>query len=433
MTEGGRAAGPDHAGAAAREAAFVDALAASIQERRASGRKLVVLFIETGIVSSIDAVWGYGVGDAVRLRITTALRSGLLRSEDPLGEMGRGKFACVLSAVEDPSVALLAADKALRIMNSPLMIGEDEIYARPTVGIALWPDHGDEADTLLRNARTASMIARELPDRVSMYAEGQENPQATRFLYENRLRSAVAEDAFELVFQPQYDLRLGQMMGAESLLRWRDPREGLVNAQDAFAVAESAGLVSVLVSSILNRALRNCSEFRYSAGLDLRIGVKIPARALMHEEITDVIERALRTWGLRPGRLVAQIGDVGVLASEESAQRSLAKLKELGVRLSIDDSNLAVGSLFWLAAKPFREMRIDIAMAREVATNAQAGRILQAVVEMGHQMRLDVMAVGAGDEAVEAKLKEVGCDYIQSDHKGPALVAAKFVERYGLD
>lgn len=420
------------AGSAAREAAFLGALGRCIEDRRSSGRNLPVLLIESGIIGRIDAVWGYGVGDAVRSRIAASLRAELLREEDPIGEMGRGKFGCALTAVDDPSVALLAAEKALRILNGPLMIGEDEIYARPAIGVAMWPAHGDDPGTVLHRARAACMIARDLAGRVAMYAEDQENPEASRFLYENRLRGAVAEDTIEMVFQPQYDLRLGQIMGAESLLRWRDPRQGLIPVRDAFTVAESAGTVNELVSSMLNRALRNCSEFRYSAGLDLRIGVNLPGRTLLHVEIADIVERALRTWNLRPGRLVAEIGDIAVLESDPVARETLGRLKELGVRLSIDDENMTVSSLFWLATMPFREIKIDVTSATDLAVGAHSGRIMHSLVELGHQLKLDVVAVGAADDAVEACLKELGCDYVQSDKKAPPLEAQEFVTRYGL-
>jgi predicted signal transduction protein with EAL and GGDEF domain len=412
--------------------ALIDALRACADGRRAEGRSFAVLFIETGIIGSVDAVWGYNIGDAVRNRIAASLCAEVLRPGDPIGDLGRGKFACALSAVGDPSVALLAAEKSLRILNAPLMMGEDEIFARPSIGVAMWPAHGDNPELLLQHARSASLLARGDPEHIAMFDAGRENPETARFLYENRLRSAVSDDTLELLFQPQYDLRLGQIMGAEALLRWRDPRMGLVPAIDAFAAAESAGVVTELVSSLLNRALRNCSEFRYSAGLDLRIGVNLPARALRFPEMTDLVERALRTWSLRPGRLVLEIGETSVLGKDAAARETLAKLKEVGVRLSIDDHALSLSSLFWLAAMPFREIKIDVSAAPDLASAQQPARIMQSLVELGHNLRLDVFAVGAADEAAEAKLKELGCDYVQSDSKAPPLDAQEFVKRYGL-
>ena len=229
----------------------------------------------------IDAAWGYH-GDAVRARLrrrcaprycALAISSATWAATTCLRSFPRGWTR----------VALLAAEKSLRALANPFWIGEDEIYARPSIGIAMYPGHGDQPESLLQQAKSACAVARGEPSHAAVYAEDQENPEASRLLYENRLRTAVSDDALELVFQPQYDLRLGQIMGAESLLRRRDQAHGLIPAEDAFAAAESAGRVTDLLSSTLNRALRNCSEFRYNAGLDLRIGVNLPGRALLHE------------------------------------------------------------------------------------------------------------------------------------------------------
>jgi len=276
------------------------------------------------------------------------------------------------------------------------------------------------------------VIGRGLTSRISVYAEGEENPEASRLLYENQLRAAVAEDALDLVFQPQYDLRLGQIMGVEGLLRWRDAARGMIPAEDAYAAAESAGVVAELVSSVLNRALRNCSEFRYSAGLDLRVGIKLPGRALLHTELFEVIERALRTWNLRPGRLVLEIGETSVLGADAVARETLGRLNNLGVKLSIDDTGLVLSSLFWLATLPFQEIKIKVAVAPDLADVPKSERILQSLIELAHHLRLDVVAVGVADEATAARLKELGCDYMQADYKGPALDPAGFVTRFGF-
>jgi len=418
---------------AAGAIALTEALRGRIEERRADGRNLALLLIDCGVIGNIDAVWGYQVGDAVRGRIAAAIRAEVLRPNDLVGDMSRDDFACVLSTVESPAVALLAAEKSLRALGAPFWIDEDEIYARPSIGIATYPEHGDQAESLLQRAKSASVAAGGQPTHIAVYAVDQENIESSRFLHENRLRTAVAEDALELMFQPQYDLRFGQIMGFESLLRWRDPALGLVPAGDAFAAAASSGQVTGLLASVLNRALRNCSEFRYSAGLDLRIGVNLPGRALLHGELADVIERALRTWDLRPSRLMLEIGETWVLGADGVAQETLLRLKELGVKLSIDDPGLALSSLFRLAALPFHEIKIDVSVARGQAGAAESERILQALVGLAHQLKLDVVAVGAADDAQAERLKALGCDYLQADYKGPALNPEDFVARFGFD
>lgn len=412
---------------------FLDRLRACIEQQRAGGRNLAVLLIECGVIGRIDAVWGYHVGDAVRARVAAALRADVLRPDDLIGDMGRDDLACVFAPVDGPAVALLAAEKILRALNVPSWIGDEEIYARPSIGIAMYPADGDQAESLLQRAKSACVVARGQTSHIAAYAEDQQNPEASRLLYENRLRTAVSEDALELVFQPQYDLRLGQIMGAESLLRWRDAALGVIPAEDAFAAAESAGAVIELVSSVLNRALRNVSEFRYSAGLDLRIGVNLPARALLHTALADVVQRALGTWSLRPSRLNLEIGETSVLGAESVARETLRRLKELGVKLSIDDAGMAFSSLFWLATMPFQELKIDVSAARDLVGAPKSERILQSLIELAHHLKLDVVAVGAADEAALERLRELGCDYAQADFKGPALDAEGFVARFGFN
>ena len=409
-----------------------DALNRKIEDRQADGGNLAVLLVECGVISRIDAVWGYHIGNAVRDRVAAMLGSDVLRPGDLVTEMGRDDFACVLSTVEGPAVAHLAAQKLLRALSVPFWIGEEEIYASPVIGIAMYPTHGDQADILLQRAKSACACARDLTDRIAAYAEDQDSSAAARLLHENRLRTAVSEDALELVFQPQYDLRRGQVMGAEGLLRWPDPALGMIAAEQAFAAAELADRVPDLLSSILNRALRNVSEFRYSAGLDLRIGIKLPARALRHIDLVDVVQRALGTWSRRPGTLILEIGETSVLGTEPVTRETLVRLKEVGVKLSIDDPHLTVTSLFWLATMPFQEIKIDVSAMGDLAEKSRSEQILRSFVELSHHLKLAVVAVGATDEAMAARLKDLGCDYMQADFKGPALDPVKFVERYGF-
>jgi diguanylate cyclase (GGDEF)-like protein len=424
---------PVFGSALADATSLLEVLRGQVEGRRTDGGKLAVLLLECGVINRIDAVWGYQVGDAVRDRVAASLRTEVLRPSDSVGEMGRDDFACVLSTVEGSAVALLAAKKTLRVLNTPFWIGEEEIYASPSIGIAMYPAQGDQAEVLLQRAKSACVLARDLTGRIAEYEEDRDNPATSKLLYENRLRTAVSEDALELAFQPQYDLRRGQVMGAEGLLRWRDPTLGMIAAEHAFAAAESADMVTDLASSILNRALRNISEFRYSAGLDLRIGVKLPASALRHPEIPDVVQRALGTWSRRPGTLILEIGETSILGPDLVARDTLGRLKELGVKLSIDDSGMALSSLFWLASLPFQEIKLDVSAVCDIAGMAKSDRILQSLIELAHHLRLEVVAVGVADEAAAARLKELGCDYMQADFKGPALDPVKFVERFGFN
>lgn len=413
------------------KAPFVEGLRGWLEDRRADGRSLAVLIIDCGLIGRIDGAWGYHVGDAVRARLVAGLRAEVIRPSDLLGEMGRDDLAFVLWNVESTEVAVLAAEKSLRALNNvPIWIDDEQIYARPAIGIAMCPEHGDEAESLLRRAKSACVAARDQTGRIAVHADDRESLDAARLIYENRLRAAVVDDGLDMVFQPQYELRSGHIMGTEGLLRWRTDGREPVSVTDAFAVAESAGLIAELISSVLNRALRNCSEFRYSAGLDLRIAVKFPGRVLLWSELPDIVERALRTWMLRPGRLMIEIGETGVLGTHPEAREMLERLKTLGVKLSIDDADMTLASLFRLATLPFQEMKIDLSAARDSMGLPQGERIVQSLVELAHRLELEVVAVGVADDASATLLRELGCDYMQADYKGPALDPEEFVARY---
>ena len=427
-------AGPDAGPAApplAVEASFRDRLRGCIEQRRADGQSLALLLVDCGVIGRIDALWGYQVGDMVRARIVASLRADVLRPDDFVGELGRDELGCALSVVEGPQLALLAADKLRRTLNSPLWLGEAEIYASPSVGIALFPGTADDAESLLRQARSACVAAADLTGHVALYDAGRKAP-ASPLIEESRLRSAIAEDALDLVFQPQFDLRFGQMMGVEAMLRWRDGSRDLIPMREAIAAAEAGGLVTRMISSLLNRALRNCSEFRQRAGLDLRIAINFPARTLLEPELPELVERALRTWSLRPGRLMLEIGDFPALQAQAGARAALLRLHEIGVKLSIDDARAPLSSLFWLAALPFNELKLDLSVAQDWSVEARSEGVLRALIGLVHQLKLDVVALSVADEAAAARLLELGCDFMQADFKGPAVDAEDFVARYAL-
>jgi diguanylate cyclase (GGDEF)-like protein len=427
-----RAAPPD--GGAPEMAEFTERLAAVAQTRRAAaGEQLALLFVDCGVVGRIDGVWGYDVGDGVRERLRARLRSEVLRAQDLIGDPGRDEFACVLLNVRGEGVALLAAEKILRTLDQPLWVDADELYARPAVGIALLPDHAGGAVQLLQRAKTACRAARQRPGRLAVYAPDQEGLDAELLLYENRLRAAVAQDALDIVFQPQWDQRTGLVVGAESQLRWRDASLGAVPVAKAIAAAESAGLVNELTLWMVNGALRNCRQFRDAAGLDLRVGVTLSAKSLRQADLADFVASALKTWNLRPSRLALEITETAELGHSLESVETLRRLREAGVRLSLDDPRAGYAALAWLGTLPFHEWRIDLANVGDIVESPPRLALVQALAGLAHRLKLEVLVAGVDDEASAAKLKLLGCDLLQGRHFGEPLEASAFIKAYRAD
>jgi len=422
-----------HASGFSDLAAFMARLDACVGERQADGQQMALLFVDCGVISRIDGVWGYTVGDAVRERLGARLRSEVLRAQDLLGDPGRDEFACVLATLQSPGVGVLAAEKILRTLDAPLWVDVDEVYARPAVGIALYPAHGESAVSLLRRSRTASRAARERPERFAMYAAEQERDEAEMLLYENRLRAAIAQDALDIVFQPQLDLRSGLIVGAESQLRWRDASLGSVPVDKAIAAAVSAGLVNEVTLWLVNGALRNCRQFRDAAGLDLRVGVSLSAKSLRQSDLPEFVASALQTWNLRPSRLTLQITGTEVLARSLESVETLQRLRESGVRLCLDDPGAGYASLSWLATLPLHELKIDLAAVGNIAEVPQKLALVQSLIELAHRLKLEAVVAGVADEATAARLKLLRCDIMQGAFVGAPLDAAAFVKQHRAD
>ncbi|MGH8706307.1 MAG: putative bifunctional diguanylate cyclase/phosphodiesterase [Burkholderiales bacterium] len=410
---------------------ILEQLGARIEKRRADGQSLALVFVDCGIVGEVDDVWGRSVGDAVRARFGSMLRSEVLRQDDLLLELSRDEMACVLDPVQSPGVALLAAEKILRALDEPVWLGEDQVYARPAIGVALFPEHGDAAAPLLQHARIACRFTRHRPERITVYAEAQGRPEAEHLRYANRLRAAIAGDGLELVFRPRVEFRSSMVTGAECTLRWSNGDHGLVPVETAFAAAEPGGLASRFTEWMLNGALRDCGEFRQSGGLDLRVGVNLPAKYLRDRDLPEFVARALGTWGLRAGRLVIQITDSGVLQGSGKAQDTFMRLKAVGVRLSIADGGAGYSALAHLATLPFHEIKIPSSCVREMLNVPQHLSVVRSLIELAHGFKLEVVADGVENEALAARLKELGCDYMMGSHVGPPLDTAGFIKNLG--
>lgn len=424
---------PQSSDSASGQAALTARLDASIAARLADGQQLALLYVDCGVIDRIDGVWGYLVGDAVRERLGARLKSEVLREQDLLGDPGRDGFACVLTTLQSAGVALLAAEKVLRTLDAPLWVDVNEIFARPAVGIALYPEHADNAIALLQRARTAANAARDRPERFALYSAEQERDEAELLLYENRLRAAISQDALDIVFQPQLDLRSNLLVGAESQLRWRDAKLGAVPVEKAIAVAESAGLVNEVTLWLVNGALRNCRHFRDAAGLDLRVGVKLSAKSLRQADLPDFVASALKTWNLRPSRLALEITETAILARSLESVETLQRLRAVGVRLCLDDASAGYHALSWLATLPFHELKIDLAAVGNVAEVPQKLALVRSLIELAHQLKLEAVVAGVEDEATKALLKDLRCDLAQGSAIGVPLDAAAFIKRHRAD
>jgi diguanylate cyclase (GGDEF)-like protein len=415
--------------AAQGHAPFAQYLEECIADSRRDGGGLAVLLIDCGVVSRADAMWGYHAGDAARMQLVQRLSMAVLRERDIIGEPGRDEFALVLIPADGAGVGVVAAPNALGARPTPIQIDEDEIYARPAVGIALFPESGEDSQTLMAHAKIACHSARESIERVALYAEIQQRPHADVLRYESKLRAAINQNNLELVFQPQFDPAARRIAGLEALLRWQDGELGPVRPDKVIAVAESAGLINDVTFWVISSALRHCAMFR-DRGLDVSVSINLSPNNLRERELPDFIDRGLRTWNLKPERVVVEITETAVLGPREIVDEALARLKQTGVRLSVDDFGTGYSSMSYLAAMPLDEMKIDLSFVRDMMEVPQHERIVRSMIELGCSLGLTVVAEGVESERAAQRLALLGCHRLQGFWLCPPIGAEELLRRY---
>ncbi len=407
-------------------AAFMEIFRNVIDAHQQEGKSLGLLVLQIGKVEQIDRQLGLQKGEAFMLRVTRRMREGVLRKQDHLGRVSRDQFACLLPRIAGEGVAILAASKILGVLETTIPIGDRDFDVDAVVGIAVYPEHGDDPQALVRNAKLAARAARSASGRMAVYQASHGENEDRQMLYETRLRHALEENTLELGFEPQLDAKSGRIGGLECVLRWTDDELGDVPEAQALTTAETAGLLRELTSWIFNNALRQSAEFA-GAGLECKLGLKVLASGLLQPDFTNFVDRALRTWGVPPGRVVIGIHESAIAGSLDRVRDTLTRLKRLGLRLGIDGFGTGSSSLSNLAQLPFDELKLSASFVADMQRTALHGKMVRTLVRLARDLGLHVTAEGVEDGETVVALLALGCERVQGKHVSQPLTAKEIL------
>jgi len=408
-------------------AAFMEIFRSEIESHRQESKQLALLLIQVEKVEQVDRLLGLQRGEAFMLRITRRMREGVLRKQDQLGRVSRDQLACLLPRIAGEGVAILAANKILGALEAPVAIGDRSFAPEAVIGIAMFPDHGDDQQALVRNGKLAVRAARGSAERVALYDPVHGESEEEKMRYAGRVRHALEENALRLVFEPQLDLRSGRITGLECLLRWTDAVVGEVSEARTIEAAEVAGVSRELSWWILNNALRECADVA-RAGLQVPLSVKVAAASLLQPEFPEFVGRALRTWGIPPKRLVVEIHETALAGGLEQIKEALGRLKGHGLRLSIDGFGTGSSSLSNIAELPLDELRLGAAFVSDMQRSPVHEKIVRSLVRLARDLGLVVTAEGVEDGATALALSMFGCERIQGAYVSPPFTAQEMIE-----
>ena len=396
---------------------FLGLLEQSIAQCRRNQQRLAVLFIDMDRFKMINDSMGHDIGDLVLQEAARRMRE-CLREADTVARYGGDEFTCMLIDVHDEGDVLKVVGKLIDVLSKPFFLLGREYFIGSSIGISLYPDNGDRPEDLIKNADAAMYTAKESGGHsYSFYTSAIGEEVSQRVQMEIDLRHAVNRGEFVLHYQPQVDLRNGHLAGIEALLRWNHPEYGLLNPDDFIPVAEQAGLIVPIGRWVLGEACRQFKKWR-DQGLvpsetALNVAVNISSQQFRQGDFTRVVEEVLEQTGLDAQTLELEITESIVMDAGENAVQVLRTLKDMGVRLAIDDFGNGFSSLGYLKHFPIDTLKIDKVFIRHLPGDRDDAAIVRAILELAHSLGIRVVAEWVENVEQLHFLRKNGCHYAQ--------------------
>jgi len=386
-----------------------DRLARSIARAERSGRKVAVLFIDLDNFKNINDTLGHDVGDELLRQVSRRLTEGV-RLEDTIARQGGDEFIVLLDSLEDGRNASIVAQKILNSLRQPLVLGGTEQHVSGSVGIAVYPEDGRDAQTLMKNADTAMFHGKGLGKNTYQYFTAQMNIAVKRRMtLESALRRAVMQKDFFLQYQPQIHLETGDIIAVEALVRWKTEDSGTVMPGDFIPLAEETGLINEIGEWVLRESCRQAKEW-IDVGLPRRrMAVNLSARQFGDKAFLDMVTRVLADTKLDPTLLELEITESQVMRQTEGMIMLLNRLSEMGVQLAIDDFGTGYSSLSYLKRLPIQKLKIDQSFIRDITVDPNDTAIVVAIINMAKSLELDTIAEGVETAGQLALLRAKGC------------------------
>jgi diguanylate cyclase (GGDEF)-like protein/PAS domain S-box-containing protein len=386
-----------------------DRLAHSIARAGRAGRRVAVLFIDLDNFKNINDTLGHDVGDELLRQVSTRLRE-CVRSGDTIARQGGDEFIVLLDNLEDGRVSSVVAQKILSSLRAPFALGGTEQHVSGSVGIAVYPEDGRDAQTLMKNADTAMFHGKGVGKNTYQYFTAQMNIAVKRRMtLESALRRAVQQKDFVLHYQPEVDLETGEIEAIEALVRWKTEDSGVVMPGDFIPLAEETGLIGEIGEWVLREACRQNKEWQSRGLPPRRIAVNLSARQFADKAFLDTVMRVLEDTGLEPKWLELEITESQVMRQTEGMILLLNRLSEMGVHLAIDDFGTGYSSLSYLKRLPIQKLKIDQSFIRDITVDPNDAAIVVAIINMARSLELLTIAEGVETAGQLSLLRAKGC------------------------
>jgi len=406
-----------------------DRLSQGILAAQRSGGLIAALFVDLDRFKTINDSLGHAIGDELLKSVAERLQQ-LMRKGDTLARIGGDEFVIVLEALRVAEDAAAVAKKIIAVLSEPYTIEGKVLTTSASVGISVFPGDAADGSTLVRNADMAMYFAKERGRRNYQFYSEQMNARAIEKLtMESTLRLAMERNEFELYYHPKFKLADGELVGVEALLRWNHPELGVVGPNRFIPIVEETGLIVPLGAWVLDRACRQSREWAAKLRRDVPMAVNLSVGQL-NKGLTRTVSDALAGAGLAPSLLELEVTESMLMKNAEENIHVLRQLSDSGVTIAIDDFGTGYSSLAYLRRFQVDTLKIDQSFVRDVDTNLDDAAIVEAIVALGHSLKLNVVAEGVETEEQKQQLLKLKCDQCQGYLFGQPVPALEFEQRY---
>lgn len=392
---------------------FNEQLYKAIASAQRYKHEMAILFIDLDRFKNINDTLGHEIGDKFLKNVAKRLHK-CLRTADVIARWGGDEFTILLSEISHSRDASVVARRILNSLKKPFQILDYHLYASLSIGIAIYPQDGDNPDTLLKNADIALYRTKEAGGNYYQYYLPSMNHQRPELLQiESYLYDALENNELELYYQPQIDITKGEVVGMEALIRWQHPQLGKITPDNFIPIAEETGLIIPIGEWVISQACRQGKIWQDLGYDNLSIAVNLSPRQFQQKNFVNVVENILLETGLSARFLEIEVTETMIIQNPDLGKQILSQLSDLGILVTMDDFGTGYSSLSYLKQFPFKKIKIDQSFVRELKNNQEDLAIISAILILGKGLNLEVVAEGVETEDQLNLLRDLKCEQMQ--------------------